>query len=125
MIAFGNSYTNIQNEMYLDIHIGKGGFGGGKMDRTSSSLSDYTLAGNGGDTIINFKLDSRNYSWDDRIIAYGGKYNRSSNNKLTVTSSLNKRVILNYFNKGNEHLYYKQITYVEVVKVVVLVNLKL
>ena len=107
-IAFGNSYTNIQNEMYLDIYIGKGGFGGGKIDRNSSSLSDYTCAGNGGNTIINFKLDSRNYSWDDRIIAYGGKYNRSSNNKLTVTSSLDKRVILNYFNKGNQHLYYKQ-----------------
>lgn len=107
-IAFGNSYTNIQNEMYLDIYIGKGGFGGGKLDRTSSNLSDYTCAGSGGNTIINFKLDSRFYSWDDKIIAYGGKYNRTSNNKFTKTSSLSNRLELNYFNKGNQHLYYNK-----------------
>lgn len=104
-IGMGQSWTDIEKKMYINIKIGKGGFGGGAKDNNSN---DITCAEKGGDTIIEFKLDNRNYNWDQTIISYGGEIKQLSNFKFSEKPSMKNRMLPYYHNKGNQHKFYKK-----------------
>ena len=112
-LKLGAEWLTILDDMYIDIEIGLGGKGGGKSSpliEESDNDNSRLCPGDGGNTVLKFGINNRDYNWDGTIIAHGGKIQQKNNDKLVITNLLGNRVYNDYFNTGSSHLFYDRMS---------------